>query len=38
MRSAEDKAALAREVLSFVTSITHDAHEPHGASLRRSDG
>lgn len=38
MRSAEDKAALAREVLSFVTSITHDAHEPHGAGLRRSDG
>jgi LPPG:FO 2-phospho-L-lactate transferase len=37
MRSPEDKAALAREVLSFVSSVPHAAHEPHGAASRNLD-
>jgi LPPG:FO 2-phospho-L-lactate transferase len=35
MRSAEDKAALAREVLSYVAGISRVAHEPHGAASRQ---
>jgi LPPG:FO 2-phospho-L-lactate transferase len=35
MRSPEDKAALAREVLSFVAGIPRGAHESHGAASRQ---
>jgi LPPG:FO 2-phospho-L-lactate transferase len=39
MRSAEDKAALAREVLSFMAAIPRASQEPlhHGAALRQLD-
>jgi len=39
MRTAEDKAALAREVLSFVSSNPHSESEPkaHANAFRRLD-
>ena len=39
MRSAEDKAALAREVLSFVATVPRASNEPqqHGVAFRRLD-